>query len=352
MALDAAMWKGRRVLVTGHTGFKGTWLVALLNKLGAEVYGYSLDLNLSNRLFSETNSSSLLEGECFQDIRDYEKIKEFIQKVQPEFVIHMAAQSLVRKSFEEPLLTITTNVMGTTNLILAALSTDSVELILNVTTDKVYKNDNSSIPFSENDNLGGDDIYSGSKAAVEVLSRAMNFSLNKKRIPLINVRAGNVIGGGDWAEDRLIPDVVRSVSCKGKLTVRNPASTRPWQYVLDCLNGYSTLIQHKIENPKLVLPDAINFGPSDSMSVREVVEIFSKRFNLSTETPVDADTAPEKKFLRLNSDLAEKTIGWRAVLSVYEAVDRTAAWYESYLSGIDAKQLVENEIDWYLESLS
>ena len=346
------MWAGRRVLVTGHTGFKGTWLVALLNRLGAEVYGYSLDSNASNRLYSETKSSSLLKGECFQDIRDYEKIRKYIQKVQPEFIIHMAAQSLVRKSYEEPLLTITTNVLGTTNLILAALSTDSVELILNVTTDKVYRNNNSSIPFSENDNLGGDDVYSGSKAAVEVLSHAMNFSVNKKRIPLINVRAGNVIGGGDWAEDRLIPDIVRSVNLEGKLAVRNPTFTRPWQYVLDCLNGYSTLIQYKIENPKFVFPDAMNFGPSDSMSVREVVEIFSKRFNVSIQAPAATDTTPEKKFLRLNSDLAEKTIGWRTVLSVYDAVDRTAAWYESYLSGIGAKQLVDNEIDWYLEKLS
>lgn len=352
MVLDGAMWSGRRVLVTGHTGFKGTWLVALLSRLGAQVYGYSLDSNASNRLYSETKSSSLLKGECFQDITDYEKIKKYIQKVQPEFIIHMAAQSLVRKSYEEPLLTITTNVLGTTNLILAALSTDSVELILNVTTDKVYRNNNLSIPFSENDNLGGDDIYSGSKAAVEVLSHAMNCSVNKKGIPLINVRAGNVIGGGDWAEDRLIPDIVRSVTREGKLAVRNPTSTRPWQYILDCLTGYSTLIQYKIENPKLVLPDAMNFGPSDSMSVREVVEIFSKRFNFSIQASAATDKSPEKKFLRLNSDLAEKTIAWRTVLSVYDAVDRTAAWYESYLSGIDAKHLVDNEIDWYLEKLS
>jgi CDP-glucose 4,6-dehydratase len=345
------MWAGRRVLVTGHTGFKGTWLVTLLDRLGAEVFGYSLGLDDSNKLYSETKTSNLLAGECFHDIRDYEKLWKYIEKVQPEFVIHMAAQSLVRKSFQEPMQTITTNVLGTSNLILAALNTDSVKFILNVTTDKVYKNDNLSRAFCETDNLGGDDIYSGSKAAVELIAHAINFSVNKKRIPIVNVRAGNVIGGGDWAEDRLIPDIVRSVTQLRKLGVRNPASTRPWQYVLDCLNGYLSLVQHKIANPDFILPNAMNFGPSDSLSVQEVVEIFSKRINVEIDASIAGEGVPEKKFLSLNSDLAEKIIGWKTVLTVNEAVDRTAAWYESYLSGVDSRQLVQNEIDWYLERI-
>ena len=264
----------------------------------------------------------------------------------------MAAQSIVRKSFEEPMQTITTNVLGTTNLILAALNTDSVKLILNVTTDKVYKNDNLGTAFCETDSLGGDDIYSGSKAAVELLAHAMNFSVNKKGKILVNVRAGNVIGGGDWAEDRLVPDIVRSVTQSRRLGVRNPASTRPWQYVLDCLNGYLSLVQHAIANPDLVFPNAMNFGPPDSLSVQEVVKIFSKRIKVEIESPIAGEALPEKKFLNLNSDLAAKIIGWKTFLSVHDAVDRTAAWYESYLSGVDSNQLVENEIDWYLEKIS
>ena len=352
MVLESELWAGRRVLVTGHTGFKGAWLVALLNHLKAEVFGYSLDLDNSNKLYREAAISNLMAGESFQDIREYQLLSAYIEKIQPEYVIHMAAQSLVRKSFEEPLQTITTNVLGTTNVILASLQSNSVKLILNVTTDKVYKNDNSETPYRETDLLGGDDIYSGSKAAVEIISHAMNVSFNKKGIPLINVRAGNVIGGGDWAEDRLVPDILRSVMESRKLGIRNPSSTRPWQYVLDCLNGYLSLIQCRIMDPNFVLPDAINFGPSDSLSVEEVVGIFSKRFSVKSEIQSEDQAPLEKKFLSLNSDLAQEIVGWKPLLSVKDAVDRTAAWYESYLLGVNSKQLVHNEIEWFLGQIS
>ena len=321
----------------------------LLKKLGAEVFGYGLNLDSSNKLYKDAKISSYLSNEQIADIRDYDSLNTYMNTVQPEYVIHLAAQSLVRKSYSEPLETVSTNVLGTANVLIASLNTASVQLIINVTTDKVYKNDNSNHAFSETDELGGDDVYSGSKAAVEVVSHAISSSLNTRKAHIVNVRAGNVIGGGDWAEDRLIPDIVKASQESEPLTVRNPASTRPWQHVLDCLHGYLLLVQQNIENPTFNFPTAVNFGPSDSMSVQDVIHIFSEKFDFKHNSPKSEILQQEKQYLRLNSRLAFETLLWEPFFSVREAVERTAAWYESYFAGEGSLQLMQNEIQWFLE---
>jgi len=323
----------------------------MLQQLGAEVFGFGLDLDSSNRLFKEAKLSALLSSEKLGDIRDYTTLSLYFEKVRPDYVIHLAAQSLVRRSYLEPLETVSTNVLGSANVLIAALNVSSIKLILNVTTDKVYKNDSSGIPFVETDRLGGDDIYSGSKAAVELISHSINSSVNKTGIPIVNVRAGNVIGGGDWAPDRLIPDIARSVSDSSALIVRNPTSTRPWQHVFDCLHGYLLIVQRHMENPKNVFPKEINFGPADSMSVQDVLDIFSEEMGLVWETSADQSLLPEKKFLSIDSKIALETFQWKPILTVDEAVRKTAHWYKSYFDGENPHTLVQNEIQWFLEKV-
>jgi CDP-glucose 4,6-dehydratase len=350
LALDKRLWAGKRVLVTGHTGFKGAWLSVFLNELGAHVYGFSLDLEASNRLFMDAGISELLSGQRLGDIRNYQVLSEYIEEIQPEYVFHLAAQSLVLKSFNDPLETISTNIVGSSNLLIAALRNPSVKLIVNVTTDKVYVNDNSKLSFTEKDVLGGDDIYSGSKAAVEILSRSINSSLNEYGKKIVNVRAGNVIGGGDWAQDRLIPDIIKSVISSEIVTIRNPLSTRPWQYILDCLNGYLLVVQKNIGNENFIFPDALNFGPPDSLSVQNVVDIFSKVMDLKFETAPEPGSVMEKKYLSLNSNLAVETLGWKPQFSAQKAVEKTANWYQSYLAGENPRLLIEKEISGFLEA--
>lgn len=348
MALTPEFWEGKRILLTGHTGFKGSWLTALLHSMGAQVFGYGLNLNPTNKLYLDANISNLTANEVFEDIRELSSLRNYMDKVKPEFVIHFAAQSLVRKSYDEPIDTITTNVIGTSNLLISALGTDSVKLILNVTTDKVYRNDGLGTAFKESDELGGDDVYSASKAAVEIVSHSIRKSLNPKNTILVNARAGNVIGGGDWGEDRLIPDIVRAVRDSRSLSVRNPDSTRPWQYVLDCLHGYLQIFQMYMENPSIDLAESFNFGPLESLCVREVLDIFSEKLGLKYEIEEVSVSHAEKKYLSLNSDMARQKLRWSPLLSPQEAIVRTSAWYEAYLSGVSARSLVMEEIDWFL----
>jgi len=351
LALDKNLWVGKRILVTGHTGFKGAWLSVVLNDLGAHVYGFSLNLEASNKLFRDAKISNLIAGDKVGDVRNYELLSDYIEEIQPEFVFHLAAQSLVRKSFSNPLETITTNVVGSSNLLIAALRSPSVKLVVNVTTDKVYANNENNFPFTESDTLGGEDIYSGSKTAVEVLSHSINSSVNGRGVKIVNVRAGNVIGGGDWAEDRLIPDIVKSVIDSKIVTIRNPSSTRPWQYVLDCLHGYLLVVQNNICNAEVIFPGAINFGPSDSMSVQNVVEIFSEKMSFEFNLAKEASAMVEKKYLSLNSNLAFETLGWKPLLTARQTVEKTAIWYQSYLSGGDSLSLMEEEVAWFFEEI-
>ena len=243
MGLKPLFFVGKRILITGHTGFKGSWLTVLLNDLGAEVVGISLPPESPKSLYEAASINKELATEYFQDIRDEAAVIHLINDIKPDYVFHLAAQAFVRKSYKNPLETFATNVMGTANVMVAALAQESVLGLTIATTDKVYENLDSMELFIESDKLGGKDPYSASKAASEIVIAAINSSNNPNRIPVTTVRAGNVIGGGDWGADRIVPDIVNAIQNNQPLIIRNPNSTRPWQHVLDCLYGYLLVAQ-------------------------------------------------------------------------------------------------------------
>ena len=263
-------------LITGHTGFKGSWLVLMLSQLGHEVSGISLE-PVKKSLFKTAKISKKMSFDEICDIRDVKKLNKKIQKISPDIVIHLAAQPLVRKSYLDPRETIETNVIGTFNVLEAVSKIPSVKANLIITTDKVYKNVNQKKGYIESDHLGGDDPYSASKAASEIIVASIAASSNPREIPVTTVRAGNVIGGGDWGEDRLVPDMVRAFQSNKPLTIRNPNATRPWQHVLDCLYGYVLVAQAHLEE-EVPTPRAVNFGPNDSLSVCELVKLFESAY--------------------------------------------------------------------------
>ena len=346
MGLNPSIWKGKHVLVTGHTGFKGAWLTLLLKDLGANVVGLALPPEYPQSLYTDTNASELLSGEYFQDIRDSVGIANVIAESRPDYVFHLAAQAYVRKSFKEPLETIATNVMGTGNVLVAALAQKNVIGVTIATTDKVYENLGEQKSFHESDRLGGNDPYSASKAATELIVGSLALSSNQYRTPVTTVRAGNVIGGGDWGEDRLIPDIVRAFQHGKPLSIRNPDATRPWQHVLDCLYGYlltAELHLKKFEN----IPKSLNFGPKDSMSVIDLVRNFEIEFNYGIDKEIVSSPIPESTWLALDARFAYSELGWEPSFSQLNAVGQTARWYSKFLQGESARVLAQNEIANY-----
>lgn len=317
------------ILITGHTGFKGTWLTMLLEHYGVEVVGLSLPAD-PNSLFSRTKRLGKIKEEFF-DIRDERKVKNFIERVSPRVIIHLAAQSLVLESYKNPKLTFDVNVGGLVNLLNAFGRSDSTEVILISTTDKVYENTGSGIAFIENDSLRGKDPYSASKVAAENAVIAWREILkedsNKK---ILIARAGNVIGGGDLSENRLIPDIIRAFDSGSDLVIRNPFSTRPWQHVLDPLKGYLKMIDNSLKNSSI---DTLNFGPiGKSLSVLEVVDIATKFWpSKSKITYVRSKEYSESLLLELNSSLAFYELDWKPVWSQEEAVIESIAWWKDVL---------------------
>ena len=272
-------YAGKKVLVTGHGGFKGGWIVMLLRMLGASVYGYSLLPESKPRLYELTRIPELLEGECIADTYDGFKLKSFMEQCKPEIVLHLAAQPLVLESYANPVETYRTNVLGTLNVFEACRASPSVKAVVNVTTDKCYENRDEGKPFKEDDPLGGYDMYSSSKACSEILSASYRLSFLKggKPFRLATARAGNVIGGGDFSKDRIIPDCVRALSGNAKLQVRSPEAVRPWQHVLEALYGYLRLAQ-ALYNEEPECEGAFNFGPDNQavLTVGELVSCFYK----------------------------------------------------------------------------
>lgn len=324
-------FKNKKVLVTGATGFKGTWLSIWLNKLGAKVIGYSLEPSTKPSMFEICNIENKITN-IIGDVRDYSSLLNVVKEYRPELVFHLAAQPLVRLSYKSPRETYETNVMGTVNLLEAAKNTDSVKAIVVITTDKCYENKEWVYGYRENDPMGGYDPYSSSKGCAElVVSSYRNSFYNERGIALSSVRAGNVIGGGDWSEDRLIPDFVRSVSENNSIVIRNPLATRPWQHVLEPLSGYLRLSALMLKD-KEKYSSAWNFGPKDTdvLNVEEVLDIAIKSWGKGS-IEIDKSQQPhEANLLKLDISKVKAYLKWRPVYDVNKSVDKTMQWYKNY----------------------
>jgi CDP-glucose 4,6-dehydratase len=348
---DAEFWRGKRVFVTGHTGFKGGWLCLVLERLGAEWAGLSLPPETKPSLFK---LARIQKGgsNSFADIRDSRAVKSALTVFKPEIVLHLAAQALVRRSYLNPVENFTTNVTGTIQLLEEACLCDSVKAAVVVTTDKVYRNNENGAAFSEEDSLGGHDPYSSSKAAAEMVVQSYRKSFfSPLRKGLASARAGNVIGGGDWAEDRIFPDAVRAWQDGESLEVRNPESTRPWQHVLEPLNGYLCLAEAIHKNP--AASTDFNFGPDpgDVATVREVVEIARAVYGRGdVHWGIKRDTLHEAGTLALDNSKAKAQLGVRPVWELQEAVERTMSWYRRQADGENARTLCEQDIEAFLEA--
>jgi CDP-glucose 4,6-dehydratase len=345
--MEARVWQGKSVLVTGHTGFKGSWLALCLMELGAKVTGFALPPNSSP---SHWNLLRLDVPDNRGDIRDFDRLSSVFAQSQPEIVFHLAAQPLVRRSYRDPLETWSTNVMGTVHVLEACRRTESVRAIVVVTTDKVYANQERSRGYRENDRLGGHDPYSSSKAACELVVDSYRKSfLQSANSPLLaSARAGNVIGGGDWSQDRLIPDLVRAVGQDKPLEIRCPQATRPWQHVLECLNGY-LLLGEELLTGNRDCGEAWNFGP-DVEGNLSVVAILSrlKSYWPDLEWRQSDETQPhEANLLCLDNSKSKARLGWKPVWNIDQGLSATAQWYRHhYLTG---KSLSRRQLHEYLQ---
>jgi len=345
-------WQGKKVLVTGHTGFKGSWLCLWLNKLGADVSGISLEPETVPNLFEDADIQGIVNSH-FCDIRDRDALEKLIKQISPDIVFHLAAQALVRKSYSIPVETFDTNFTGTLNLLDALRKSVGVKVALMITTDKVYSDNFGAHAYSENSALGGHDPYSASKAACEIVIDCYRKSYLSSTGPVIaSVRAGNVIGGGDWSEDRLIPDAIRAWDSGSQLEIRMPNAVRPWQHVLDPLYGYLKLAEAMWSDSKFA--DSWNVGPQleNVVTVREVIER-AHSFYGSGET-VYGESPPglhEADCLRLNASKIENELGIKAILPVHEAVGLTIEWYKKYRDGMNARGLCIADINSYQSML-
>lgn len=331
MHLFSNRYQNRRVLVTGHTGFKGSWLALWLQELGATVYGLAL------APYTQPNHWDLLKlaiQEDRADIRDMSSLEACLQRSQPEIVFHLAAQPLVRRAYLDPLETWSTNVLGTANILQACRNSKTVKAILVITTDKVYENKEWPWGYRETDRLGGHDPYSASKAATELVVDSFRKSFFQvASSPLIaSARAGNVIGGGDWSEDRLIPDIIRTVKSGNSLEIRSPLATRPWQHVLDCLSGYLLLGQKLLEGQS-EYADAWNFGPGleGNWTVSEVLAELKGHWSHINWHKAQGDQPHESNFLYLDSSKAKRHLGWQPNWSLQDGFSATAEWYSRYI---------------------
>ena len=347
---------GKRFFVTGHTGFKGTWLVHLLHKLGGIVAGYSLPPVQCEQgaVFEVSSAERLCDVSIFGDIREMRSLSNALASFEPDIVIHMAAQPLVITAYDEPLETFSVNVMGTASLLNACRHVDSVRGIISITTDKVYENQEWAWPYRETDPVGGHDPYSASKACAEIVTSSMGRSFFSGA-EIHTVRAGNVIGGGDWAENRLIPDIARAAlsGTSQKLRVRSPKSTRPWQHVLDPLVGYLTLANEILAGSKLDLT-SWNFGPQSGQ--HRTVEDMLKRCREvipNLEWEISDAVHHEAGLLSLDSSNARAKLGWASLIDFNESIERSLRWYQHYLNGSQtASDLISDDINFYLGKLA
>ncbi len=350
----AGFFSGKRVLITGHTGFKGAWLCQILIGIGAKVSGYSLAPNTKPDLYDVLGLEKKMAGHI-SDIRDYKTLSEVFKQESPEIVFHLAAQPLVRDSYDDPLYTFSTNVMGTANVLECIRQSHDVKAAVIVTTDKVYESKDGR-PHKETDQLGGYDPYSSSKVCAEHVTRSYVRSFFNPQNPepgtfIASARAGNVIGGGDWSKDRLAPDIVRSVFEKNeRITLRNPSAIRPWQHVLDPLFGYLMLAKRLYESDKSAV-GAWNFAPEKSsfITAEELVKKTIRLIGKGAYSVKSDETKHETGMLKLDASKAKKELGWKPVLGIDESLRWTLEWYKSFYKGDDVVDITNAQIGSYME---
>lgn len=347
LGLDPSFWKDRRVLVTGHTGFKGSWMTLWLQHLGARVTGYALEAPTRPSLFELADVAASCSHHI-GDVRDLDQLLHVFAASQPEVVFHLAAQPLVRASYRDPLATMATNVMGTAHVLEAARHTLPVRAVVVVTTDKCYENREWLWPYRENDALGGHDPYSVSKACAELVTSAWRNSFAREGLAIASARAGNVIGGGDWADDRLVPDFLRALDAGHVLAIRSPLATRPWQHVLEPLSGYLMLAERLFTEGQC-FAEAWNFGPEevDAKPVQWIVEYLCSQV---PDASWQCDAAPqphEANMLKLDSSKAKIQLGWRPRWNLRTALGMTLAWHQAWKQDSDMAAISVQQIQAY-----
>jgi CDP-glucose 4,6-dehydratase len=342
MGMNAGAWRGRRVFLTGHTGFKGGWLALLLAEMGAEVHGYALEAPTEPSFFAEARVRGCLASHAVADVRDAARLRDAMAAARPEAVFHLAAQPLVRRSYREPAETFETNVMGTVNLLQACAAVPGIRAVVNVTSDKCYENRERPEPYREDEAMGGFDPYSASKGCAELATAAWRRSfLAPKGVRTASARAGNVIGGGDWAEDRLVPDFLRAIDAGHGLVLRAPGATRPWQHVLEPLSGYLALAGRLLAEGGERFEGGWNFGPApgDERTVRWMAERLCEgmpgaRWGVD---PAAGRQPHEATLLALDSSKARALLGWAPRWDAAEAIRRTLEWHRAWRAGQDMR---------------
>jgi len=346
-------YRGKKVLITGHTGFKGAWLATWLTQLGAEVSGCALEPAYEDSLFKVLNLSRRINHHIV-DIRDLEKLSYLVQDINPDIVFHLAAQALVRRSYEEPLLTFSTNIMGSLNVLESVRQCSSIRSLVYITSDKCYWNHEWVWGYRESDPLGGPDPYSASKACAEHIFKSyyLSYFKERKNFGCASTRAGNVIGGGDRAQDRIVPDIIRAIEQGRPIILRNPQSTRPWQHVLDPLNGYLCLGMHLHDHPTQFNGEAWNFGPSNQ-SIKKVHELTELIASLWKDVKIEVKTPRnqyyESNLLHLSIDKSQTLLKWEPKIPFNKAVIKTGEWYKRVQAGEDPKRVTQEQITGFME---
>ena len=358
MKINQSFWKNKKVLVTGHTGFKGGWLTTILDLLGSKVYGYALNPIGKKNFFNLVKTKKMLKEDIRHDLRECSFLKKKINKIKPDIIIHLAAQSSVIESFKNPRSTVTTNVIGTYNLLEAIRNEKNIKCLLAITTDKVYQNYEKEKYFDENSKLGGDDIYSGSKACCEILINSYRKSFfQKSSCRIATARAGNCFGGGDWTEDRIIKDALESFYDDQTLVLRNPNATRPWQHVLEPLFGYLLLIQKLCSKEGKKYEGPWNFGPSvkQNLKVINLVKIVKKNMHSKGKIIIRREFKKFKRIkifesthLNINSKKIKKYLKWVPFLNINDSIKITVKWFNAYKKNEDLKKLTRDQIRNYL----
>ncbi len=354
-------WSGKKVLVTGHTGFKGGWLCILLNILGCKVSGYALNPTGKNNFFKSVNLNKILNNDFRHNIGDIKKLKKSINKSKPEIIFHLAAQSSVIQSFKDSHDTVVSNVLGTTNILEIIKNNNFVKSAVLITTDKVYQNYKFRNFFDENSQLGGDDVYSGSKACCELLVHSYRKSfIEKSKCNVATVRAGNCFGGGDWTPERIVKDILENFSRNKTLSLRNPEATRPWQHVIEPLIGYLLLAEKLYKKNGENFSEPWNFGPSlkQNMKVKDLANIFKKKLGSKSKILINKKNKKfhnkkinifESKHLNINSKKTYKKLLWKPRLSIEESVQMTVDWYKGFRLKKNLFNITKNQISDYLK---
>ncbi len=360
--INKKFWKNKKVLITGHTGFKGGWMSLALASLNSKVFGYALNPEGKNNFFTKTKIKNIFKQDIRKNITDLKELKKSLKKIKPEIIFHLAAQSSVIESFKNPNNTILTNIIGTTNIIQAAESAKSVKCLIIVTTDKVYQNYKFKKYFNENSMLGGDDVYSGSKACCEILAHSLSksFMYKKDSCKIATARAGNCFGGGDWTKDRIVKDALESFYYNKPLILRNPKATRPWQHVLEPIYGYLLLAQNLCSIKSNKFKGPWNFGPTkrQNMQVLSLAKLFKKKMKSKSKIIIKKKDKRfqnkkfkvfESKDLNINSSKAFKFLKWNPILSIDEAVDLTINWYKIFKKDKDLQEFSKKQIKNYFK---